>query len=125
MKKEQLKEITDRLELLTEREREVLIGELDAMLEKKKKRESLFEAVKFIIHEIGDISIKNQHGGRTGIGTNLIYDESKNENVSLCYMLDSDQLELVQNDETILTITKDSPILEAFRELFRELELEE
>jgi hypothetical protein len=125
MKKEQLKEITNRLELLTEKEREVLIGELDAMLEKKNEREKLFESVKDIIYEIGDISIKSQHGGRTGIGANLIYDESKDENVSLCYMLDSDQLELVQNDKTILTITKDSPILEAFRELFRELELEE
>ena len=98
---------------------------LTYLIRKKKKRESLFEAVKFIIHEIGDISIKSQYGGRTGIGANLINDESKDENVSMCYMLDSDQLELVQNDKTILTITKDSPILEAFRELFRELELEE
>lgn len=122
MRNEQLQELTNRLELLTEREREVLIGELEAKIEKKNKRERLFEAVKSTIHGIADISIRNQFGVRTGFGANLIYDESKKENVSLCYILDTDQLELELNNETILTITKDSPILEAFQELFRELE---
>lgn len=117
-------ETTDKLELLL-RERAVLIGELEAKIEKMNKRENLFEAVKSTIHGIADISIRNQFGVRTGFGANLIYDESENENVSLCYMLDTDQLELELNNETILTITKDSPILEAFQELFRELKLEQ
>ncbi len=124
MRNEQLKEITDRLELLTEKEREVLIGELDAMLEKKNEREKLFESVKNIIYEIGDINIGNEHGIGAGIGANLIYDELKDEEVSLCYMYDENIIELHVNDKVLLQIDVDSPILEAFKVIFDDYRME-
>lgn len=124
MKKEQLKEITNRLELLTEKEREVLIGELDAMLEKKNEREKLFESVKNIIYEIGDINIRNEHGIGAGIGANLIYDELKDEEVSLCYMYDENIMELHVNDKVLLQIDANSPILEAFKVIFDDYRME-
>lgn len=124
MRKEQLKEITERLELLTEKEREVLIGELDAMLEKKNEREKLFESVKNIIYEIGDINIRNEHGIGAGIGANLIYDELKDEEVSLCYMYDENIMELHVNDKVLLQIDANSPILEAFKVIFDDYRME-
>ncbi|MDI9496721.1 MAG: hypothetical protein QM227_10655 [Bacillota bacterium] len=124
MRNEQLKEITDRLELLTEKEREVLIGELDAMLEKKNEREKLFESVKNIIYEIGDINIRNEHGIGAGIGANLIYDELKDEEVSLCYMYDENIIELHVNDKVLLQIDVNSPILEAFKVIFDDYRME-
>ena len=124
MRNEQLKEITDRLELLTEKEREVLIGELDAMLEKKNEREKLFESVKNIIYEIGDINIRNEHGIGAGIGANLIYDELKDEEVSLCYMYDENIMELHVNDKVLLQIDVNSPILEAFKVIFDDYRME-
>ena len=124
MKQEQLQEITNRLELLTEREREVLIGELDAILEKKNEREKLFESVKNIIYEIGDINIRNEHGIGAGIGANLIYDELKDEEVSLCYMYDENIMELHVNDKVLLQIDVNSPILEAFKVIFDDYRME-
>lgn len=127
MKKEQLKEITDRLELLTERELEVLIGELDATIESKNQitpRERLFREVENAIYGCGDISVNSDFGVHSGTGTNLIYNEAENENVSLCYMFDRDEIELHVNDELVLTIDKNSPILEAFQELFKQIELD-
>ncbi len=124
MRNEQLQEITNRLELLTEKEREVLIGELDAMLEKKNEREKLFESVKNIIYEIGDINIRNEHGIGAGIGANLIYDELKDEEVSLCYMYDENIMELHVNDKVLLQIDVNSPILEAFKVIFDDYRME-
>lgn len=124
MRNEQLQEITNRLELLTEKEREVLIGELDAMLEKKNEREKLFESVKNIIYEIGDINIRNEHGIGAGIGANLIYDELKDEEVSLCYMYDENIMELHVNDKVLLQIDANSPILEAFKVIFDDYRME-
>lgn len=124
MRNEQLQEITNRLELLTEKEREVLIGELDAMLEKKNEREKLFESVKNIIYEIGDINIRNEHGIGAGIGANLIYDELKDEEVSLCYMYDENIIELHVNDKVLLQIDVNSPILEAFKVIFDDYRME-
>jgi len=124
MRNEQLKEITDRLELLTEKEREVLIGELDAMLEKKNERGKLFESVKNIIYEIGDINIRNEHWIGAGIGANLIYDELKDEEVSLCYMYNENIMELHVNDKVLLQIDVNSPILEAFKVIFDDYRME-
>lgn len=124
MKNEHVKAITEKLELLTENQLEEIRKEVDSFAESRPAslRERLFEAVKNVIYGIGDVSIQNEHGIGTGIGANLIYDESKDENVSLCYMYDKDMIELHVNNELILQIDVNSPILEAFKELFDEFE---
>lgn len=88
------------------------------------KRENLFREVEAVIYGIGDVSINNKHGKQIGTGTNLIYNGENDENVSLCYMYDNDVMELCVNNEIKLTIDKNSPILEAFQELFRQIELD-
>lgn len=127
MRNEHVNAITEKLELLTENQLEVIREEVESLAELRpaSPREKLFRRVSNSLQDISDVNIKNEHGVVTGIGANLIYDEQNNENVSLCYMLDTDQLEVVQNCETILTIIKDSPVLEVFQELFNQLELED
>lgn len=126
MRNEHVNAITEKLELLTENQLEAIRKEVESFAELRpaSPREKLFRRAQNTVHGISDVNIK-EHGVVTGIGANFIYDEENNENVSLCYMLDTDKLELVQNCETILTITKDSPVLEVFQELFHQLELED
>ncbi len=126
MRNEHVNAITEKLELLTEGQLELIREEVETLatlaeLRQASPREKLFRRVINSLQDISDVNIKNEHGVVTGIGANLVYDEKNGENVSLCYMLDTDQLELVQNCETMLTITKDSPVLEVFQELFHQI----
>jgi hypothetical protein len=112
MRKEQLNELTEKF----------------AESRLASSREKLFETVKNIIFGIGDISIygpcdisnQNKCDIRTGIGANLIYDESRNENVSLCYMFDKDVIDLQVNNKSVLEMDVNSPILEALKVIFDE-----
>ncbi len=127
MRNKHVKSITEKLELLNEKQLEAIGKEVEsfAELSPASPREKLFRRVQDSVQGISDVKIKNEHGVVTGIGATLVYDKQNDENVSLCYMLDTDQLELVKNLETILTIAKDSPVLEAFQEVFNQLELED
>lgn len=126
MKNEHVKAIIEKLEVLNEKQLETIRKEVESFAELRpaSPREKLFEGVKNIIFEIGDVSIYGTSDIsceiRTGIGTNLIYDESKDENVSLCYMYDEDVIELHVNNESVLQVNANSPILEALKEIFDE-----
>ena len=126
MIKENIKIIAEKLELLNDRQLKTIKEEVESFVESNPAtlREKLFRAVENTIYGIGDVSISNEHGVNIGIGTNLIYNEAEDENVSLCYMYDDDTLELHVNNEEVLKIAKDSPILEAFQELFEQLEID-
>lgn len=123
MKNEKIKAISEKLEQLSERQLNEFEQTIDEYVEEVPltSKEKLFRTVQNAICEISDVKIENKHGVVIGIGTNLIYNERDDENVSLCYMLDADQFELTQNHETLLVITKDSPVLEAFIELFHQI----
>lgn len=126
MKNEHVKAITEKLEVLNEKQLETIRKEVESFAETKPAtpREKLFREVENAIYVCGDISINSDFGVHIGTGTNLIYNEAEEENVSLCYMFERDIMELHVNNEVALIIDKNSPILEAFQELFRQIELD-
>lgn len=127
MKNEQIKAITDKLVLLSENQVEGVRENVELMIRESSTsvRERLFRAFENMIYETGDVNTSNEHGVSIGVGTNLIYNEAEDENVSLCYMYDDDALELHVNNEVVLKIEKSSPILEALKVLFDNYRLDE
>lgn len=125
MIKENIKIIAKKLELLSEKQVEDVREKVELMIRESSisVRDKLFRAVESTIYGIGDVSINNEHGVSIGIGTNLIYNEAENKNVRLCYMYDDDALEMHVSNEVVLKIDKNSPILEAFQELFEQLDI--
>lgn len=127
MKNEHVKAITEKLEILNEKQLETIRKEVESFAELRpaSPRERIFESVKQIVYEIGDICIHNEQGIVTGIGANLIYDESKDEEVSLCYMYDEDVIELNVNNKAVLEMDAKSPILEALKVIFDDYRMDD
>lgn len=115
MKSEKIREIVKRLEELTEEEVDGFMEKLPA-----NSREKLFVKVVNEIYKISDVQIKNENDVVVGIGTSLSDGESGD--ICLCYTMDTEQLELMKDLETVLVITKDSSVLENLKEILDEAE---
>lgn len=79
------------------------------------ERKTLFKKVLNIIDEHAE-SIIEENGIVVGIATNSTYDDG----ISFVHTLD-DTIELYVNDENVLKIGINSPVLEIFQELFNQL----
>nr|WP_312578242.1 hypothetical protein [Sedimentibacter sp.] len=84
-------------------------------------RIQLFNTVKDTIYGIADVHIEDERGEIIGVGCNIMDSNFTNENVSFVHMVD-DTMEVHINNESVLKIYKTSPILEAFKELFEQIQ---